>query len=204
MKLLSGLVPTAICLLSLVGCASVAKTASGPGRATAASTGCSTTGHYRIGPGDVLGISVWQNKNLDTVATVRPDGMISFPLVNDVRAAGETTMQLQKKLTTDLQQYLAHPRVSVVIQSTQGNTASVLGEVSKPGHYKMSNGKTTVLDMLAEAGGLTPFANKGEISVLRKKSNSTRRIHFRYYKAISNQPGAADFCIQPDDIVVVR
>jgi polysaccharide export outer membrane protein len=175
--------------------------------ATLANAGCSSapTGSYKIGQGDVLNISVWNNKNLDRVATVRPDGMISFPLINAVRAAGRTPTQLQKAVTQKLKRYISAPQVSVVVQKIEGSTASVLGEVNQPGSYPMTSGKTTVLDMLAEAGGLTAYADHGGISVLRKGSNNkTRRIHFRYNQAISGHPGAADFCLQPGDQVVVR
>jgi polysaccharide export outer membrane protein len=148
---------------------------------------------------------VWNNKNLDRVATVRPDGMISFPLINNVRAAGKTPTQLQKTVTQKLKRYVADPEVSVVIQKIHASTASVLGEVNNPGSYDMTQGGTTVLDMLAKAGGFTDFADRGEISVLRKTSDgNTQRIPFRYGQATSQHPGAANLCVQPGDIVIVR
>ncbi|MGH8274205.1 MAG: polysaccharide biosynthesis/export family protein [Gammaproteobacteria bacterium] len=204
MKAFFALAPAAFCLFAIAGCSSSPALAQSPNTANTANTGCSTTGSYQIGPGDVLNISVWKNKDLDRVATVLPNGMISFPLVNDVQAAGLTPMQLQNTLNKGLQRYLTHPQVSVVVQKASNTTVSVLGEVNQPGSYPLQVGSTTVLDMLAKAGGLSNFANKGNISVLRKEANGTHRIHFRYYKAISQQPGATDFCVQPGDIVVIH
>lgn len=175
--------------------------------AMAAGAGCPTadasSGSYKIGPGDVLHISVWQNKNLDRVVTVRPDGMVSFPLVNDIRAAGRTPMELQGALTKKLGLYLTNPQATVVVQQVRSFTVSVLGEVQHPGRYEMRSDGATVLDVLAQAGGFTNFANKGDIGVLRKGPKGTQRIPFRYKKAISGNPGNSDFCVEPGDIVIV-
>ena len=159
---------------------------------------------YHIGAGDVLHISVWNNKDLERTVTVRPDGMISFPLIDDIAAAGSTTRQLQKKLTVDLKQYVTRPQVSVVVQEVNSFRVSVLGEVRKPGRYEMNSGRATVLDALAMAGGLTPYATRSSIHVLRDgKSGDAQQIPFRYGKATSMSPGDADFCVNPGDIIIV-
>lgn len=159
---------------------------------------------FHIGAGDVLNISVWNNKDLQRTVTVRPDGMISFPLLDDVAAAGLTTRQLQEKVTAGLKQYVTNPQVSVVVQTVNSFTISVLGEVRKPGHYELHSGRVTVLDALAMAGGLTPYASRSRIHVMRDSdAGETRQIHFRYGKAISMNPGNADFCVNPGDIIIV-
>lgn len=175
--------------------------------AMAAGAGCPTVGasadSYKIGPGDVLHISVWQNKDLDRVVTVRPDGRISFPLVNDMQAAGQTPMQLQGAITKKLEHYLTNPQATVVVQQVNSFTVSVLGEVQHPGRYEMKSDAATVLDVLAQAGGFTNYANKGGIGILRHGSKGTQRIHFRYKKAVSGNPGKSDFCVEPGDVVIV-
>lgn len=158
---------------------------------------------YRIGAGDVLLISVWNNKDLERTATVRPDGMISFPLLNDILAAGLTPMRLQQDMDSSLKQYLTNPQVSVVVQAVNSFTVSVLGEVQKPGQYEMHSGRATVLDALALAGGLTPYANRSDIHVLRKEADGTQELPFHYGRAVSMRPGSADFCVDPGDIVIV-
>lgn len=159
---------------------------------------------YRIGAGDVLHISVWNDKDLERTVTVRPDGRISFPLLNDIPAAGSTAMQLQNTITSGLKQYITNPQVSVVVQEVNSFTVSVLGEVQKPGRYEMQSGKATVLDALAMAGGLTPYANNSRIHVMRDSATGkVQQIPFRYGRAISMKPGNADFCVNPGDIVIV-
>ncbi|HEX7965195.1 MAG TPA: polysaccharide biosynthesis/export family protein [Gammaproteobacteria bacterium] len=156
---------------------------------------------YLIGPGDVLHVSVWKDQGLDRVITVRPDGMISFPLVNDVQASGQTPQQLQKTLTDKLKQYMSEPEVSVVVQEVHSYAVSVLGEVKTPGRYELK-GQATVLDVLAQAGGLTEFASPSRIVVLRDQDGSKRRILFDYDDAVYSN-SAQPFYVRPGDIITV-
>jgi len=158
---------------------------------------------YRIGSGDVLRIGVWNDKDLQRTVTVRPDGKISFPLLNDIPAAGKTPMQLSREMTRGLKIYIANPQVSVVVQAVHSFTVSVLGQVRNPGRYEMPSGKATVLDSLAMAGGLTPYANGSDIHVIREDQNGTERIPFNYGRAVSMKGNGVDFCVSPGDIVVV-
>lgn len=171
------------------------------------SYGCYDSGpdgpSYRIGPGDVLRISVWNDKSLERTVTVRPDGMISFPLLNDLRAAGSSPMQLQQTMDSGLRQFINDPQVSVVVQAVNSFTVSVLGEVNKPGRYEMHSGRATVLDALALAGGLTPYARRSGIHLLRHAGRRNREIAFHYGRAISDKPEGADFCVAPGDIIIV-
>ena len=182
--------------------------ASHPATSSQLSANCLEANHdasaYRLGAGDVLQISVWNDKDLERTLTIRPDGMISFPLLNDIPAAGLTAMQLQSKITSGLTDYITNPQVSVVVQTVNSFTVSVLGEVQKPGRYVMHSGKATVLDALAMAGGLTPYANHSDIHVMRDRtSGKTQQIPFHYGKAVSMKPGNSDFCINPGDIIIV-
>lgn len=171
----------------------------------AGSPGCpaASGSNYKIGPGDVLQISVWQKKDLNRVLTVRPDGKISFPLIGDVKAVGLTTAQLGTVVTKQLERYLTNPAVSVVVKQANSFKVAVLGEVQHPGRFRVTSDGTTVLDVLAEAGGFTTYADKGSIGVIRHGQNGTKRIHFRYHKAVSGHPGDADFCVRPGDTIVV-
>jgi polysaccharide export outer membrane protein len=157
---------------------------------------------YLIGPGDVLHISVWKDATLDRIVTVRPDGMISYPLLSDVRASGETPIQLQKTLTDKLKQYMADPEVSVVVQEVHSFAVSVLGEVKTPGRYELK-AQATVLDVLAQAGGLTPFASASRIVILRDEDGVKKRLLFDYDAAISKQGPQQLFYVHPGDIIMV-
>lgn len=172
-----------------------------------ASTACYLSGPgspaYRIGVGDLLHVSVWNDKSLERTVTVRPDGMISFPLLNDLQAAGLTPMKLQEKMDSDLASYVKDPQVSVVVQAVNSFTVSVLGEVRKPGRYEMQGGRATVLDALALAGGLTPYARRSGVHVIRNAEGKARELPFHYGRAISTRPQGANLCVVPGDIIIV-
>lgn len=157
---------------------------------------------YRIGPADVLQISVWKNESLSRTVPVRPDGMISLPLVNEIRAAGLTPLQLRDVLRKKLAEYLPNPEVSVIVMEMHSFVVSVLGEVKKAGRYQFA-GPATVLDALAQAGGMTEFASPSGLYVLRHENGATRRIPFNYNKVISDSSQNGNFFVQPGDIVVV-
>jgi polysaccharide export outer membrane protein len=156
---------------------------------------------YRIGPEDVLLISVWKNDLLSRTVSVRPDGMISLPLLNEVQAAGLTPPELRDSLIKRLTEYMPNPDVSVIVQDVRFFKVSVLGEVVKPGRFELKS-RTTVLDALAQAGGLTNFASRNKIVVLRAEGNATKRLPFNYNKAVSDAQ-AENFYLRPGDIVVV-
>jgi polysaccharide export outer membrane protein len=157
---------------------------------------------YRIGAGDVLDVVVWKNEQLTRSVTVRPDGKISLPLVNDIEAAGLTPANLRDVLVKKLAEYVPSPEVSVLVSKVQSFEVSVIGEVQKPGRFDL-RGRTTVLDALALAGGLSEFASRGKIFVLRHEGEATTRIRFDYDDAISADEETQPLILQPGDIVVV-
>jgi polysaccharide export outer membrane protein len=185
----------ALLLGSLVACAEDQPVADGPCHGES----CRIE-KYVIGPGDVLHISVWKDASLERIDTVRPDGMISFPLINEVQAAGLTPMQLQKTVSDRLRQYMSDPEVSVVVQEVHSFAVSVLGEVKTPGRYELKD-DATVLDVLAQAGGLSEFASPSKIVILRDEDGTKRRIMFDYNTAVygTEQP----FYVRPGDIITV-
>ena len=158
---------------------------------------------YLIGQGDVLHISAWKDASLDRTVTVRPDGMISYPLLNDIQAAGQTPMSLQKTLSEKLKQFIAEPEVSVVVQEVHSYAVSVLGQVKTPGRYELKNEDTTVLEVLAQAGGLTVYASPSDIVILRSAGGVSSRLHFDYDDAVSNQAGQLTFFVHPGDVILV-
>lgn len=161
-------------------------------------------GEYRIGPGDVLQISVWKNEELSRTVPVRPDGMISLPLLNEVRAAGLTPLQLRDELMKGLVLYTSGPEpgVSVIIREVHSFTVSVLGEVVTSGRYEL-RGRATVLDVIAEAGGFSEFASRSRIHILRRQGQAVRRIPFSYRKAVLAEGREENFFVEPGDIIIV-
>lgn len=159
-------------------------------------------GDYRIGPEDVLDISVWNNSAISRTVPVRPDGKISLPLVNDVQAAGLTPTQLRSVLLKKLAEYVPSPEVSVIVREVHSFKVSVIGEVKKTGRHELK-GRATVLDILAMAEGFGEFAGRGRIVVLRPEGKTMRQIPFNYNKVVSNNGALENFFLQPGDIIVV-
>jgi len=163
---------------------------------------------YVIGPEDVLDIAVWDNTQLTRTVPVRPDGKISLPLLNDVKAAGLTPMQLTRFLTTALAPYIPVATVSVIVREVHSFKVTVMGEVKTPGRYELKS-QSTVLDVLAMAGGLTQYADRGRIVVLRRQGSDTRPIPFALDKLDTRNSSAAkqglhhNFDLEPGDIVLV-
>jgi polysaccharide export outer membrane protein len=157
---------------------------------------------YQIGPEDVLDIAVWNNTAVGRTVPVRPDGKISLPLLNDVQAAGLTPMQLRDVLMKRLAEYVPTPEVSVIVREVRSFKVSVIGEIKTPGRYELRS-RTTVLDVLAQAGAFTEFAARGRIFVLRPNGTTMKRIPFSYNKVIASDGEHGNFLLQPGDIIVV-
>ncbi len=159
-------------------------------------------GEYRIGPEDVLDIAVWNNTAISRTVPVRPDGKISLPLLNDVQAAGLTPMQLRDVLTKTLAEYVPTPEISVIVREVRSFKVAVIGEIKTPGRYELKS-RTTVLDVLAQAGSFSDFASRGRIFILRPNGTTVKRIPFNYNKVIAADGEHENFFLQPGDIVVV-
>ena len=159
-------------------------------------------GEYRIGPEDILQISVWKNEAMSRTVPVRPDGKISLPLLNDVQAAGLTPIQLRDILIKRMVEYVPAPEVSIIVLEVRSFKVSVIGEVPRPGRYELKSW-TTVLDVLAMVGGFNQFASRSKIVVLRPEGKAMKRIPFNYNKVISEGGEQENFYLRPGDMVVV-
>jgi polysaccharide export outer membrane protein len=154
---------------------------------------------YRIGPEDMLQISVWKNEAMSRAVPVRPDGKISLSLLNDVQAAGLTALELREVLTQQLAEYIPSPEVSVIVLDVRSFKVSVMGEVARPGRFELKSW-TTVLDVLAMAGGFTQFAARSRIVILHPEGTRMKRIPFNYNKLAGDQE---NFYLRNGDIVLV-
>jgi polysaccharide biosynthesis/export protein len=158
-------------------------------------------GDYKIGPEDVLDISVWKNPELSRTVPVRPDGKVSLPLVNDIQAAGLTPSRLRQELTRRLAEFVPSPEVAVIVREVHSGKVSVIGSVRNPGRYEMRS-PATVLELIALAQGFTDFASRDRIVVLRQQNGTASRIAFNYRK-ITDGSEQDNFFVQPGDIIVV-
>lgn len=157
---------------------------------------------YRLNPGDVVMVSVWQEDSLKQEATVLPDGSITFPLAGRIDVAGQDVASVEKQVASKLEKFLPDPNVSVVVKSNAGNLVYVQGKVIKPGPVQMS-GPTAVLQALSMSGGLDKFADESEIMVVRGTGTSQRILPVRYKDLVTGRDMSTNIQLQAGDTLVV-
>jgi polysaccharide export outer membrane protein len=187
----------------------VASGQSGPSAAAATvqsdqpAAGTRPNAAYVIGADDVLMISVWKEPDITRSVTVRSDGKISLPLVGELQAAGRTPSQLEQDITAALRNYIAEPQVSVMVQEANSQKFNILGQVTKPGSYPLTAG-LTIVDAIADAGGLRDFAKKKSIYIMRQDGNgNSTRIPFNYEEFIKGKDTAQNIKLKPHDTIIV-
>lgn len=157
---------------------------------------------YRLGPEDVIEVFVWKQPDLSTTVVIRPDGKISLPLVGELEATGKTSPQLQEEVTNRLLQYVADPRVNVVVKEINSPKISVLGQVRKPDRYHIKQ-RLTVLDAIALAGGFTDFAKRDKVIIIRNSGPDKIRIQVNLKKVVQDEHGEV-YYVEPLDTVYVQ
>lgn len=158
--------------------------------------------NYKIGPQDVLDISVWKEPELTRVLPVRPDGKVSMPLLNDVQAAGLTPTQLASKITDELKKFVTDPQVTVIVTQINSQRVYILGEVGRPGAYPLLP-QETVLQALSSAGGLNAFANSKKIYVMRQVNGKPEKYPFNYKEVLNGKRADENIPLKAGDTIVV-
>lgn len=172
-----------------------------PAPATAPSNPAVVGPSYVIGPDDVLQVTVWKETTLSGTVPVRPDGMISMVLLGDVKAAGLTPEQLSANLTAQYKKYVQDPLVTVLVQQVNSQHIFVVGEVGHVGPIPITPGMTP-LQAIASAGGLSPYAHKTRIYILRGPQGKQEKIPFNYKTALRGD-NSQNITLQPNDTVVI-
>ncbi|HEY2432317.1 MAG TPA: polysaccharide biosynthesis/export family protein [Vicinamibacterales bacterium] len=197
---------TALSLAALLGTAA-AQTAQTPTPiGTSGATGAApttrtspTTADYHLVTGDKLRIDVYKDQQLSQSLQIRPDGKITLPLVGDVAAAGHTSLELRDAIAASLKEYIANPVVTVIVLETTPQVVYVQGEVTRPGVFAL-NGRLSIIQAIALAGGFTDFANRKDITILR----GTEKLKFNYKDAIDDDTRREPLALQPGDTVIVK
>jgi len=158
------------------------------------------SGTYIIGPEDVLYIYVWKEENLSRTVPVRMDGMISIPLVDDVKAAGLTPLQLKELLLAKLREYVDTPDVTVIVTEANSYKVYLQGEVKKPGVMRLRT-ETSLVQLIVMAEGFTDWADKKKITIIRREGGKETRIRANYKKIIDGEE--QDIVLKSGDIVIV-
>jgi len=163
---------------------------------------------FLLGPEDELEITVWGNKDLTRITAVRPDGLISMPIIGDVQAAGLTADALAQRIADRLKQFVAtNPSVSVSVRELNSYSVYVLGEVTKPGKFQLKS-YVTVLQAISMAGGFTEWAKKNKLQVVRSTQNGDHQrqelhIPIRYDDLVSGRGEPGNIVLHSGDTVVV-
>ena len=163
---------------------------------------------FLLGPEDELEITVWKNLELSRITIIRPDGLISMPLIGDIQAAGLTADALAQRIAERLKQFFATiPAVSVSVKAINSYSVFVLGEVTKPGKYQLKS-YITVLQAISMAGGFTAYASKNKLQIVRVTENGDHKrqevhIHLRYDDLVSGRGELGNVVLASGDIVVV-
>jgi polysaccharide export outer membrane protein len=158
---------------------------------------------FVIGANDVLAVNVWKEPDISRSVPVRSDGKISLPLAGEVQAAGMTPLKLEQDIASKLKNYISEPEVTVIVQQINSQKFNILGMVSKPGSYSLTN-SSTVLDAIALAGGFRDFAKQKSVYVLRQNSDGTQsRMPFNYKEVVKGKNSAQNVKLQPNDTIVV-
>ena len=156
---------------------------------------------YRIGPGDILRVSVWEEPQFTTSSiVVRPDGKISIPLVSDLAIAGTTPEQAEKLLGDQLAKFVKHPRVTLIVEEIHSRIVYITGEVQHPGAYPLI-GPMNVVQLIARSGGPTEFAKKKDVYVLHQDSGPRTKVN--YQMVLEGKHLEENIGLIPGDTVVV-
>jgi polysaccharide export outer membrane protein len=162
----------------------------------------SPASEYIIGPGDLIGISVWRDENLTRTVVVLPDGKISFPLVGELVAEGKTVTQLKQETEKALSRYTADSAVTVEVKQSSSMIIYVIGRVNTPGKQLLF-ANTNVLQALAMAGGTNPFAKSNKIKIFRQHEGKTAMFAFNYNEVMEGRHLETNIELKRGDVIIV-
>jgi polysaccharide export outer membrane protein len=157
---------------------------------------------YLIGPSDVLTVTFWRDKDMDTEVVVRPDGNITLPLLNDIQAAGLTPGELRERIVAEAHRYIEDPSPTVAVKAINSRKVFITGQVEKPGPYPLAS-PMTVLQLIALAGGLKEFADGKNILVMRAENGRQVAYQFDYKELLKRKNLRQNIDLKPGDTVVV-
>jgi polysaccharide export outer membrane protein len=200
MKMILPNIALALMALTLGACASSSSVV-----ATAEPENLDPPSEYVVGPGDTLQIRVWENPELSVTIPVRPDGMITIPLVEDVGAVGKTPTELARDIERKLSEYIRTPQVNVMVidfRGTYKKQIRVVGQAVSPQSLSYQSGMT-VLDVMIEVGGLTEFAAGNRAKIIRWEGSEQVEIRVRLDDLISDGDISENVDMKPGDVLII-
>jgi polysaccharide biosynthesis/export protein len=158
--------------------------------------------HYIIGPDDILDIYVWKEPELSREVTVMSDGRISFPLIGEIMAKGQTVTGLKEVISEKLKGYLDAPEITVIVKISLSRRIYTIGKLINPGPYPLAH-DMTVLQALSTAGGFAEWADTKNILIIRRQGKKETQIRFNYKDFISGERIEQNILLKPYDTIVV-
>jgi len=158
---------------------------------------------YLIGVTDVLLINVWKNPELSVEVPVRPDGMISVPLIDDVQAEGLTPQELKEVITRELEEFVTAPDVTIVVSQMNSRFISVVGEVGQDTRIPLMR-EMRVLEAIAHVGGFSTFADKSDVRIVRRRPDGSEvEYRFNYNAYIKGKAPGTNIVLRHGDTIIV-
>jgi len=157
---------------------------------------------YVIGSEDVLYIHVWKEETLSKTVSVRMDGKISMPLIDEIQATGLTPLQLKEILTERLKEFVGIPTVTVIVMEANSFKVYISGQVKSPGVYRLRS-ETTLAQIISMAGGLGEWANQSKIIVIRKENGKEKRFTINYKKIVKGEDLNSNIILKAGDTIIV-
>jgi polysaccharide export outer membrane protein len=157
---------------------------------------------YRIGPNDILNIFVWKEADLTRDVTVMPDGKITYPLIGEITAQGQTASELKKEIADKLQNFVTAPEVTVIVKESRSQVVYAIGKLTRPGPIALAPGMT-VMQALSAAGGFTEWADPKNILIVRREGGKETQLRFNYKEFTSGEKLEQNILLKPGDTLVV-
>jgi polysaccharide biosynthesis/export protein len=195
--ILSGLL-----LLMCVGVISVVAAPTTPPPGTPAKPPSAPPDDYILGAGDSIEVNVFGEPDLSRTVTIKPDGVVALPLINQVKASGKTAAQLEAELTKLYGKYLRAPSVSIIVRQFRMHRVYVMGEVTKPGRYDITD-DMNVLDALTSAGGVTDKANLDAVQLSRVENGKSKAIPIKMSQVVQGKDPGQNMKLQNGDLLYV-
>ena len=189
-------------VLLLVPCAAAQQPPAPPVPTQSKTAEAAIPADYTIGPDDVLSVVFWRDAEMSAEVVVRPDGKISLPLLNDIQASGLTPADLKVQIEQQAKKFVETPTVSIVVKQIHSRKVFITGSVVHPGAYALG-GQTTVLQLIAMAGGLTEYADSKKIVISRTDGGRPVTLRFNYKDFINGKNLQSNVVLKPGDTVVV-
>jgi polysaccharide export outer membrane protein len=158
--------------------------------------------NYIIGSEDILYIHIWKEEHLSRTVPVRRDGIISLPLVDEIKAEGLTPLQLKEILAQRFKEFIGNPNITVMVMEANSFKVYLSGQIRNPGVYRLRS-ETSLLQIISMAGGFTDWANQKKILIIRKEGGKEKRITVNYKKIVKGEDPGSNVILKAGDTILV-